>query len=282
MTPVRVYEDGTLEARQDQKQKPLKRLYLAGPMRGYPEFNFPEFRKATRVLRDRGYEVWSPHERDTMVGFDPTGLAGTEDLDELNFDLPAAVADDVYAIAHLTDAIALLPGWETSSGVRAELAVAAALGKPVGTVTAHLEFFPLKPAAWFLERWGKAGEPASGATATVTQGSEVRITSETGGQKGQKLAQYGLIPAGPLRQVAEVYGFGAQKYDAHNWRKGYDWRLAFDALMRHAWAFWNGEDRDPESGLHHLAHAVFHCFSLIEFGAIHPEFDTRPSTTEGK
>jgi hypothetical protein len=47
-------------------------------------------------------------------------------------------------------------------------------------------------------------------------------------------------------------------------------------MMRHAWAFWGGETYDPESGLHHLAHAVFHCFSLIEYGVIHPEFDDRP------
>jgi len=104
---------------------------------------------------------------------------------------------------------------------------------------------------------------------------EVRTTSATGGEKGVKLARFDLLPPDALRQVAEHYGRGAEKYAERNWELGYEWSKAFGAMMRHAWAFWGGEDIDPETGSHHLAAAVFHCFSLMTWTKTHPEFDNR-------
>ena len=68
---------------------------------------------------------------------------------------------------------------------------------------------------------------------------------------------------------------GLVKKGDHNWRLGYDWSLSYGAAQRHLAAFWGGEDRDPESGLHHTAHAVFHMLALITFAAEHPELDDR-------
>ncbi|WP_051264719.1 dATP/dGTP diphosphohydrolase domain-containing protein [Nakamurella lactea] len=107
---------------------------------------------------------------------------------------------------------------------------------------------------------------------------EVRVTSETGGQKGTKLARYDLIPSEALRTVAELYGKGAEKYDDHNWAKGYDWSLSFAALQRHAWQFWAGENNDEETGLPHMASVAFHALALITFMTEHPEYDNRPGT----
>lgn len=96
--------------------------------------------------------------------------------------------------------------------------------------------------------------------------TEVRVTDpDTGGQKGRKPERYGLIPVPALAEVARVYSFGAEKYDDNNWRKGYAWSLSYDALQRHVNAFWSGEEFDPESGLHHLAHAAFHLFTLMTY-----------------
>ena len=107
--------------------------------------------------------------------------------------------------------------------------------------------------------------------------SEVRLTDpDTGGQKGQKPEAYALIPVKPLAEVARVYGFGAEKYDSRNWEKGYAWSLSYSSLQRHINAFWGGEDTDPESGLPHLAHAVFHCLAMMEWVETHPEKDDRP------
>lgn len=100
-------------------------------------------------------------------------------------------------------------------------------------------------------------------------------TSETGGEKGAKPAQFDQFPVGAILKVAEVYGFGAEKYSAHNFRRGYPWSLSFSAMMRHLWAFWGGEDIDPESGMPHLAHAAWHCLCLLSFTDEHPDYDDR-------
>jgi hypothetical protein len=112
--------------------------------------------------------------------------------------------------------------------------------------------------------------------AMVTSGSgEVRTTSSTGGEKGVKPARFDLIPAGPMWEVAEHYGRGAEKYEDRNWERGYEWSKSFGAMMRHAWAFWRGEDCDPETGSHHMAAVVFHALALIEFGRTQRAFDDR-------
>lgn len=110
----------------------------------------------------------------------------------------------------------------------------------------------------------------------MPQYEEKRQTSSTGGQKGQKAARFDLLPPEALFAIAEVFGYGAEKYAPNNWRKGYDWNLNFQALERHLWAFWSGEDNDPESGLPHLGHAGFHIMALLTFMQTHPEFDNRP------
>lgn len=64
-----------------------------------------------------------------------------------------------------------------------------------------------------------------------------------------------LLDSEFLESVATIMGYGAQKYEAHNWRKGLAWGRLFAGIMRHLWAFWRGEEIDPESGKSHLAHA---------------------------
>ena len=110
----------------------------------------------------------------------------------------------------------------------------------------------------------------------IERGEEVRVTSETGGQKGRKLAELGSLDPLALLTLAEVSGFGGQKYAAFNFLKGYDWSLSFNALQRHLLAFWSGEDTDPESGLSHLGHAAWHCLAMISFQTRGLGTDDRP------
>lgn len=105
---------------------------------------------------------------------------------------------------------------------------------------------------------------------------EIRTVSKTGGEKGVKLERFDLVPVRPLEILARRYGVGAQKYDERNWERGYEWSKSFQALQRHLWAFWRGENDDEGESNGHLAAAAFHVFALLEFVETHPEFDDRP------
>ena len=111
--------------------------------------------------------------------------------------------------------------------------------------------------------------------------NEVETVASTGGRKGVKPEIYSTIPYPALRAVAEVYYYGAEKYDdeevgPYNFWRGYEWSKNYNAMMRHILAFWNGEDLDPESDLPHMAHAVWHGLALLFFMEEHRELDDRP------
>lgn len=112
------------------------KLYLAGPMRGIPEFNFPAFHDYAARLRAEGHEVFNPAERDiekTGVDISKGNLTGDNDIAEKQhgFSLREALKDDLEFICLHADGIALMPGWENSKGANAERATAIALGLQV-------------------------------------------------------------------------------------------------------------------------------------------------------
>lgn len=100
------------------------KVYLAGPMRGYDQFNFPAFDAAAERLRASGWEVLSPADRDRAEGFDETRNTLAD------FDLAAAMRDDLAWVIE-ADGIVLLQGWEESTGARIERLVAETCGKRV-------------------------------------------------------------------------------------------------------------------------------------------------------
>lgn len=118
------------------------KLYLAGPMRGIPEFNYPAFRAGTARLRSMGHEVFSPVEHDEKThGADISNPAGdaAQATKEHGFNICEALHADLKFICLEADAVVLLPGWENSKGANAERATALALGKPVLTLDAFSE-----------------------------------------------------------------------------------------------------------------------------------------------
>lgn len=109
------------------------KVYLAGPMRGIPEFNFPAFHSGAAKLRSEGHEVFSPAEYDIEchgVDISKRNQTGDEEqaAKEHGFNLRKALAADLNWICAHADAVALLPGWENSKGAAAERATAIALG----------------------------------------------------------------------------------------------------------------------------------------------------------
>ena len=77
--------------------------------------------------------------------------------------------------------------------------------------------------------------------------------------------RYELVPPEALEEITKVLTFGATKYADRNWEKGIKYSRVFGACMRHLWAWWRGEDKDPETGLSHLAHAGCCIFFLLTF-----------------
>lgn len=70
----------------------------------------------------------------------------------------------------------------------------------------------------------------------------------------QEKPRMDLLDADALEGLASVLTFGAQKYDAHNWRKGINNSRLVSALLRHLMAIQKGELIDPESGKEHIDH----------------------------
>lgn len=107
------------------------KIYLAGPMTGIPNFNYPAFHAAAAKLRADGHFVFSPAERDMeRDGKDWGEESATGNLEEAKakgFDRRRALLDDLEFICREADAVALLPGWENSTGAAAERATALAL-----------------------------------------------------------------------------------------------------------------------------------------------------------
>lgn len=107
----------------------MRRFYLSGPMRGYPKFNFPAFDAAAAEGRKRGFGVMSPADMDRELGH-----TENDSLEEINTheNQRRFAGRDCAALLALKaengDGIALLPGWEKSTGAIAELALARWLG----------------------------------------------------------------------------------------------------------------------------------------------------------
>ena len=115
----------------------------------------------------------------------------------------------------------------------------------------------------------------------MSKSGEVRGRDpNTGGEKGVKDDRQDLIPSHPIGELGRVYGYGAKKYTPDNWRKGYNWRWSAGALLRHFHAWNRGETLDPETGLHHLAHAMWHCVTLQEFERLGLGTDDRYCTQD--
>lgn len=104
------------------------KVYIAGPMTGIPQFNFPAFANAAALLRAEGMEVISPHEQDTPAvqavawqspdgKLDAAGKVGGETWGDI-------LAKDVKMLADGgIEGIVFLPDWQKSRGARLEATV---------------------------------------------------------------------------------------------------------------------------------------------------------------
>lgn len=88
----------------------MTRTYIAGPMTGLPDLNFPAFHREAAYFRAQGREVVNPAE----INPDPT--AGWQ----------ACMRADIRELV-TCDEVVMLPGWENSKGASLEHHIAQAL-----------------------------------------------------------------------------------------------------------------------------------------------------------
>ncbi len=95
------------------KTKSRFNFYLAGPMRGYADFNKSTFIKVANLIRDQGHTVFNPAE-----------------VNDDNMDFEDCMIVDLDAVVNRCDKIVFLPGWRKSEGANAEALAAFVCGKP--------------------------------------------------------------------------------------------------------------------------------------------------------
>jgi len=106
-----------------------RKIYIAGPMRGIEQYNFPAFDVAAEKLFNEGWYPVNPADIDRDMGFypeeTPAGFDWTQIPDTM--DLREIIRRDVDELV-VCQAIYMLNGWENSKGAKAELAIALWLG----------------------------------------------------------------------------------------------------------------------------------------------------------
>jgi len=100
----------------------------------------------------------------------------------------------------------------------------------------------------------------------LTCDDKVKLDVEQGRKDDSSKLRYSLLPVGTVNQVVQVLEFGSKKYADNNWQKVPNARTRYyDAALRHIDAWFNGDLKDNETGLHHLAHAICCLMFLMWF-----------------
>jgi hypothetical protein len=217
------------------------RVYLAGPMRNRPLFNFPAFDEAAYRLRSLGHDVVNPADLDRAEGFDPATSVPDDAF------LRRALSRDLVAITSC-DAIALLPGWQDSEGARLELSLAKMLGLAV------------------LD--AETAEPFTDKQTFAT--GAVRDTLD-----GKPRLE--LISPLFLNRLGAWLAEGAKKYADRNWERGIPADRSMGSLLRHINAHREGlTDEDHMAAAACNVMFIIHTEEMVKRGKLPAELANIP------
>lgn len=254
------------------------RYYIAGPMTGIENYNWPAFEAAASKLRNAGHEVVSPTEIDEGMevvevkrdrSTDPATILDVRTTPAFDYD--RVLAEDLRQLAGCSG-IHLLRGWQQSVGACTELQRALELGLTVthehGAMRYQDLFTPLDMHLEVLRSHRSRAERTEPTPEDRTNPKD-RI--------GDTKPQMHLVPPAAVAQMAGVMKLGADKYGPYNWRQN-DVRLTvyISAAQRHLAAFLDGEDFDGESGESHAAHAAACLAIILDAWANENLIDDRP------
>ena len=138
------------------------KLYLAGPMTGIPQFNYPAFDGWKAALQDYGYTVVAPHDEDSdelreaAMASESGALIDLKGIGDMS---PENLATRNVLGVLSCRGVATMPDWARSSGVRHEVETAVRFGRPVAPVQLWIAAFKPDKALgvtdphYFLENW---------------------------------------------------------------------------------------------------------------------------------
>ena len=123
------------------------------------------------------------------------------------------------------------------------------------------------------------GVVVTGIKPTVTPAPSTKDTNPKSACSEKKVP-LSYFPATALSQGALALFAGACKYGRNNWRHaGVRVSTYYDAMLRHGTAWWEGEDFDPEDGVHHLGHLLACAAIVLDAAACGMLTDDRPART---
>ena len=129
------------------------KIYIAGPMTGYPNWNFPAFFETENQLIKLGHDVINPAHNDGATVQEALESAGSPEAPNnpwrwyMRRDLPHVLE---------VDALCVLPGWQKSKGASLEVTVAKAIGLPI-LVLRNGQLIP-RVTAIGLSGWARSGK----------------------------------------------------------------------------------------------------------------------------
>jgi len=113
-------------------------------------------------------------------------------------------------------------------------------------------------------------------SADASAGEKVKATNPKDALGIKKVSLH-CVPVRPLYEVALAMMEGGRKYGAHNYRaEGTRMSTYYDAAMRHLTSWWEGEDIDPDSGVHHLVKLMACVFVVRDAMHMNKCVDDRP------
>lgn len=171
-------------------------IYIAGPMTGLPEFNYPAFNAAAQVLRAAGIPVANPADH-----IEPCPEPAWNDW----------MREALHALAGCR-AVLLLPGWQDSRGARIERWLAADLGMPVYGALGQQPALPhhIQRAADLLRREAEGIAEDEGRTGIWTN-------PEAQHEHEQLLHDASMIERAAQRHEAELVEIIGQRDLAEAW-----------------------------------------------------------------
>ena len=107
------------------------------------------------------------------------------------------------------------------------------------------------------------GPPFKESVMSLGKGMDA-LMEDVGIKHDSAKRKWKLLPWEQIEEVVKVLEFGAVKYGEENWKKLECLRGRCEqAAMRHLIAYMKNEDKDPETGLSHMAHLTCNALFLL-------------------